>query len=266
MRGMRAATSIPVGLALVLATALAACETSTTTPKPVPPASPPPPPPPIALEPLTGPDPSVPGDVPVESRVPRPVAAVPTSEAAPLPAPAHPGSAARLAGAPAALPPGAKAAGTSDKDPLFRSLEGRVAPELSTDGTWIREPLAAGRTLAALRGQVVYLQFAFVKCGACEFLTPHLRRWHESYGASGLVVLEVDNGLMDPLEPARAAFRERALPWAIFHDTNGSTIAAYGVRGFPTAYVLGKDGRVLWEGNPMGSEPAVEDAIKKALK
>src|SRR5262249_8110017 len=133
-------------------------------------------------------------------------------------------------------------------------------------GTWIREPLAAGRTLASMRGQVVYLQFAFVKCGACEFLTPHLRRWHESYGPQGLAVIEVDNGLMDPLEPARTAFAAKKLPYAVFHDTKGSTIAAYGIRGFPTAYLIGKDGKVIWEGNPMGVEAAVEELIKKAVK
>lgn len=162
------------------------------------------------------------------------------------------------------LPPGAKAAGTSDADPLFRSLVGKTAPELAANGRWIREP--SGTSLAALRGQVVLLQFTFVECGACALVAPHVRRWHESYGPSGLVVIDVDNGLMDPFDAARKALESKGMRYPVFHDSAGTTIRSYGVRAFPTAYLVGKDGNVLWEGNPMGSEPAVEAAIVKALE
>ena len=44
------------------------------------------------------------------------------------------------------------------RDARVRSFLGRVPPEIAPDARWIGAPAAS---LAALRGRVVYLQFAF---------------------------------------------------------------------------------------------------------
>jgi hypothetical protein len=159
---------------------------------------------------------------------------------------------------------GAKAGGTSDADPLRRSLLGSEAPELATDGTWIAP--APADTLRGMRGQVVFLQFAFLGCEACTLVDPFVRRWHDAYGPQGFVVVDVDNGLMDAIDAARKGFRERGTPYAVFHDTSGATVKAYAIRGFPSAYLVGRDGKVVWEGNPMGAETALEERIREAVR
>jgi thiol-disulfide isomerase/thioredoxin len=164
---------------------------------------------------------------------------------------------------PATILPGAKAPGKTDADPLYFSFLGREPPELAPGGTWVNP--ADGPTLASLRGKVVFLQFAFLECPSCALMTPHLERWHQAYGPRGLVVLYVDNGLADRLDGAKTTVATRKIPYPFFHDPEGKTLAAYGVRAFPTAYLIGADGKVLWEGGPLGTEAALEERIVKSL-
>ena len=209
-----------------------------------PPAAPPeavlPPPPPSAL--------------PEPARVPAAPAPAPLA-APPFTPPGLP--------APATILPGAQAPGKSDADPLYFSFLGREPPELAAGGTWINA--ADGPTLASLRGKLVLLQFAFLECPSCALMTPHLERWHQAYGPRGLVVLYVDNGLADRLESAKTTVAARKIAYPFFHDPEGKTLAAYGVRAFPTAYLIAPDGKVLWEGGPIGIEAALEERIVKAL-
>jgi hypothetical protein len=54
---------------------------------------------------------------------------------------------------------GTTAGGRSTSDPRVRSFAGQVPPALAADGTWLN--VAAPTSLAAQRGRVVYVQFAF---------------------------------------------------------------------------------------------------------
>jgi thiol-disulfide isomerase/thioredoxin len=180
----------------------------------------------------------------------------PEAAAPPRPAPPSPGPA-----APAGAPP--PAAGTSDADPWFLSFRGKAPPELAADGTWVVGPKA---TLASLRGRVVYLQFAFLECGGCVPMMPFLHAWHRDHAASGLSVVYVDNAGVDRLEHARREAAAQRIGFSFFHDTSGETVRAYGVRAFPTGYVLDRRGVVVWEGSPGGQEAAVEAAIRAALR
>lgn len=154
--------------------------------------------------------------------------------------------------APRAVPP---AAGMSDADPLYFSYVGRAPPALSADGTWV---VGAPTTLEALKGRVVYLQFAFIHCGGCGPMMPYLKSWHEKHAAKGLSVVYVDNGGVDALADARKEVAEQKIAFPWFHDALGATTRAYGVRSFPTAYVIDKAGKVVWDGPPGGQEAALE--------
>jgi hypothetical protein len=155
------------------------------------------------------------------------------------------------------------AAGASDADPFFRSFLGRAPPEIPRRGTWVN---ASERlSLERLRGKVVVLQFAFLGCQACGWLTPWLVAWHERYAPRGLAVVYLDNGRADALDALQAAHVDQGLPFPLFHDRLGRPIADYGVRAFPCVYVLGRDGRVVWEGVATGREAEIESAVVRAL-
>ena len=163
----------------------------------------------------------------------------------------------------AALAPGT-AAGTSDADPLHGSFLGRLPPRLPRRGTWVN--LRAGSaSLEDLRGRVVVLDFAFLGCGACDLLTPWLVEWHRRHAEQGLVVVYVDNGAQDTLDALQGWHLDHQVPFALFHDRLGRAVADYRVRAFPTVYVIGRDGRVVWEGVATGAEAYVDAAISQAL-
>jgi thiol-disulfide isomerase/thioredoxin len=204
---------------------------------------------------------------PAPPYVPAPAALPPPA----LPPPAHSTPLPEPRGFPAPAPilPGAQAPGKSDADPLFFSFLGREPPDIASNGTWVTSPDGIrpldAPTLLSLRGKTVLLQFAFLECPSCALMTPHLERWHQAYGSRGLVVLYVDNGLADRLESAKTTVAARNIPYPFFHDPEGKTLAAYGVRAFPMAYLIAPDGKVVWEGGPVGIEASVEERIVKAL-
>lgn len=97
-------------------------------------------------------------------------------------------------------------------------------------------------------------------------MMPHLVRWHRAYAPRGLEIVYVDNGQRDALANARRWTREENVPYRVFHDQNATATTAYGVRAYPTAYVLDRSGRVVWEGIPVYGPQDAERAIQQALR
>ena len=84
-------------------------------------------------------------------------------------------------------------------------------------------------------------------------MTPHLVKWHEQFADQGLVVIEIDNGKMDRLEDLREHIAQAGVEFPVLHDGGGRICSDFGVRMYPTAYLIGRDGQVVWEGNPNGN-------------
>lgn len=97
-------------------------------------------------------------------------------------------------------------------------------------------------------------------------MTPHLVKWNERYNSQGLTIIDVDNGAIDQVQAVEAHVKTAGLPFAVFHDRAGATCQTYGVQAYPTAYLIGRDGKVVWEGNPGGDMAALERTIEKALQ
>ena len=157
------------------------------------------------------------------------------------------------------LPPGHQAAGASDADPLYGHFVGTTPPALGPDGTWLVPGVAS--TLAGMRGQVVFLMFAFQTCPSCAQMTPYLQQWHDMYGPQGLSVVYVNNGRMSSEADAVKAIREQGLRFAYLHDPQGSSLQAFSIRAFPTAYVIDRTGKVVWEGTPLAVEAQVQELL-----
>ena len=94
-------------------------------------------------------------------------------------------------------------------------------------------------------------------------MTPHLVRWQSTYGARGLQVVYVDEGSRDDQARAMAYARDHRV--TVFHDARSTANQTYGVRAYPTAYVLDPSGTVVWEGIPHFDPAATERAIRAAL-
>ena len=158
------------------------------------------------------------------------------------------------------------------RDITFRpclSFWGQVPPELVASGEWINshEPL----TLQSLRGNVVWLEFSFYRCGGCRMMTPQLVEWHRKYAKKGLVIVDVYNGEADkqysddPLADLQGHVMKERVRYPVLLDEAGTNCSRYGVEGYPSGYLLDRDGKVVWEDAPHGNQARVERKIVAAL-
>lgn len=78
----------------------------------------------------------------------------------------------------------------------------------------------------------------------------HLVRWHKQYASHGLVIIEINSGRSEPLEVVRKLVADKGTRHAIVWDQHNSNHERYGIDAWSRAFLIGVDGRVVWEGNP----------------
>lgn len=135
---------------------------------------------------------------------------------------------------------------------------GAAPPEIKAAG-YING--ADGLSLASLKGKVVVVEFWATWCPPCRKSIPHLIELHEKHKDKGLTII----GLSDEGKDVVAPFAEKMkMTYVVgFGSQSGGD---YGVKGIPTAFVVGADGKLVWSGHPMQGdfEKAIEEALAKA--
>lgn len=112
--------------------------------------------------------------------------------------------------------------------------------------------------LSGLKGKVVVVEFWATWCGPCRASIPHLKELNAKYASKGLTLVSLTD---EGAEVAGPFVKQNGMDYAI--GTGSTTGEDYGVTGIPHAVVVGKDGKVVWEGHPMsGLDQAVEAALK----
>ncbi len=108
------------------------------------------------------------------------------------------------------------------------------------------------RHSAALRGQVVLVNFWATTCAICVREMPRFVATHRQFSARGLQTLAVAvQG--DPPALVSSFAQSRGLPFGVAIDNTGAIATAFGgVRGTPTSLLLDRSGRIVWrhEGEP----------------
>lgn len=121
---------------------------------------------------------------------------------------------------------------------------GDPAPELAGIQAWINSP---PRSLAALGGRVVLVNFWTFGCINCRHTLPHLKAWHERFADQGLVILGIHTPEL-PFERSStavdAAVKALGLPYPVAIDGHAMTWRAYGNRYWPAFYFVDKRGVV----------------------
>ncbi|HEX5052184.1 MAG TPA: TlpA disulfide reductase family protein [Planctomycetota bacterium] len=113
-------------------------------------------------------------------------------------------------------------------------------------------------TLAQQKGRVVLLEFWGTWCGPCVRAMPGIQKLHDRYHDRGLTVLAISYETPDVLQPFLA---KNAWSMPVGSDPDKKTVAAYGIRSWPTTIVIDKDGNVAHVGSPYDAETAVEKAL-----
>jgi len=119
--------------------------------------------------------------------------------------------------------------------------EPAVAPEPAPAFTL---PGTAGEvSLAALRGQLVYVDFWASWCVPCRRSFPWMNELHARYAERGLHIVAIN---LDQDREAAAAFLAATEPrFTIAWDPAGDSAERFGVIGMPSSWLIDADGRIV---------------------
>lgn len=89
----------------------------------------------------------------------------------------------------------------------------------------------------------------------------HLNELQARYADDGLVVVGVTNERRELVE---SVVFDRGMEFPVVRVSGGAVDRAYGVSSFPTAYLIGRDGKVTWSGHPGRlSDERIEAALRR---
>ncbi len=130
-------------------------------------------------------------------------------------------------------------------------------------------PAAGGAdvSLAALRGQVVFVNFWATWCAPCREEAPSLERLYRALHAEGFQVLGISIDAPEDGVLVEAFTAEYGLSFPIPRDTHKTVYGAYGVSGVPETFLVDQAGRVLerFVGPQNWDDPRYVRAIRNAL-
>jgi thiol-disulfide isomerase/thioredoxin len=110
-----------------------------------------------------------------------------------------------------------------------------------------------------LNGKPAIVEFWATWCPPCRTSIPHLNEIHKKFKDKGLVVIGISDESKDVVEK----FQQKT-PMEYHVAVGGAEIGKkFGIEGIPHAFIVGKDGKIIWEGHPM---KLTDKEIEKALK
>jgi thiol-disulfide isomerase/thioredoxin len=122
---------------------------------------------------------------------------------------------------------------------------GEEAPDFD-QVSWVLNPPRQA-SVKALRGEVVFVEKWGVKCPPCLALIPHVQKLQEEFGGRGLNIFAFEAQNHGADEVKKTVEGRGGKSYAVSaggannYRTNG---------GIPHGWLIGVDGKVVWEGNP----------------
>ena len=139
-----------------------------------------------------------------------------------------------------------------------RLLEtGSDAPEI-TATTWLNAEGGACPVPGDLTGKAVLVEFWGTWCGPCVRSMPRIQALHERYRHQGLIVVAITR---ESASDVRDWLTEREYTMAVGCDPSQDCITKWSIDGWPTTYLIGGDGKIVYAGAPYGVTPAIEKAL-----
>ena len=100
-------------------------------------------------------------------------------------------------------------------------------------------------------------------------MIPSLRDWHEKYESKGLVIIGnhyPEFAYEAELDNLREALVQLDVPYPIVQDNDRTNWSAFGVRYWPTLFLVDKNGHIRYQHIGEGRYAEIEEAIQILLE
>jgi len=124
--------------------------------------------------------------------------------------------------------------------------EQRYEPHVAQDFTLPALVEGAEVSLHDYRGEVVYLTFWASWCVPCRQEMPYLTQLWQRHRESGFQVIGIN--VDEDLAAARQFAADHKLPFPLARDENRAISKLYRVPGFPTHYLVDRQGKIRFSG------------------
>ncbi|MEI6848144.1 MAG: TlpA disulfide reductase family protein [Chlorobiaceae bacterium] len=138
----------------------------------------------------------------------------------------------------------------------FALEAGSHAPDFELPG--IQGPVKLSKTA----GSVVYVDFWASWCGPCKQSFSWMNSMQDKYRAQGLKIIGVN--LDGKSDDAKKFLAQIPAKFTIAFDPNGLTPKTYGVKGMPTSFLIGKEGKIIFQ--HLGFKEADRESLEKQIK
>eukprot|EP00284_Hemiselmis_tepida_P011814 CAMPEP_0174933864 /NCGR_PEP_ID=MMETSP1355-20121228/47256_1 /TAXON_ID=464990 /ORGANISM="Hemiselmis tepida, Strain CCMP443" /LENGTH=172 /DNA_ID=CAMNT_0016180409 /DNA_START=1 /DNA_END=516 /DNA_ORIENTATION=+ len=123
-----------------------------------------------------------------------------------------------------------------------KSIVGEDAPSL--EGlTYIQ-----GSPVKEKKGRVIVVEFWATWCPPCKTSIPHIDTAFKTYHPQGVDFVGVTKESSAVVLPFISKMKEN-FTYPVASDPKGAVSAGFPVSGIPAAFVIGKDGKVVWQGH-----------------
>lgn len=125
---------------------------------------------------------------------------------------------------------------------LFAQIEvGSKAPPIEVN--WVDNPNATFKEIA---DKAMVLDFWFTSCAPCVYTIPHLNDLAEKYKEDDITFVAIS---FEDKEALSFFLDKKKLLANIGSDTSYTTINQFGVKSYPTTFLIDKKGIIRWEGH-----------------
>lgn len=139
------------------------------------------------------------------------------------------------------------------------------APLLIGISSWLNsEPIK----LSDLQGKVVLIEFWTASCPYCRNALPYINKWYNRYHNKGLVII----GIHSPKnveEQSRAQVKDAIATYDIHYpvalDNNFETWENYNAEGWPSFYLINREGKVVFASFGAENYEIIENNIRFLL-
>ena len=134
-----------------------------------------------------------------------------------------------------------------------------------------------GQPINVTDGKAVYVvEFWATWCPPCRTSIPHLTKLQKEFKDKGVVFIGISDETPEKVKPFVTEMGDKMEYTVAIDDgrkSNEGYMKAFDQNGIPHAFIVGKDGKVIWQGHPMaGLDKALEQIaagtydVKAAIK